>query len=400
MCVFRTWSDSDNITLKFTVLDDESSGLDYSNIELNYILSDHQLTLSDLTDSDLIYKSVDTYYAYFDSRGGEEVESFMLLKDYKIFPHDVISTNVEKYYILPSITRSGYKFLGWTFSESPDDYLSSLSFSSLETGITDYYFYANWEPLFLNGNYTCNDYFTINRDGYESVKSFDAKIVFSSNNKVFSNMKFVVDDSGCYLFYDNIKVAYSNSDTSGNIFWFAKSYSNITFDNVFFDNESFLLFLDYNFVSGTKEFVNFSGYYYFNETVDYTNTLSFYSSFISNGNIYSKIYVDNGAIRYDNTLVYDSVYGWVDENYRLVNFSDTSVSLENYSLILKYGIFDYISFNSTDNNITDLLFSFADIPVRIMSQLLDISIFGTTFFVVFCGILTFLIVIVVIRKFW
>lgn len=340
------------------------------------------------------------YTAYFDSRGGEEVPTLTFTATDKIFPHNAISTNVENPIILPSTTKEGFKFLGWSYSEEPNCYeYSTMDFISLTVDY-DLYFYANWEDLRLNGDYKSNGYFILGKDGEEYLQSFSANVEFKSRNRLFSIMRFTFDDNGRYLYYDDLLVAYSNSESSGNVIWTSESYSNISFDNVYCDNNDFNLFIKYNFSLGSDDFASFSGYYCFDENVNYSKTLLIYSSFVSNGNVYRKIFVDNGTIYYDKTAVYDNVNGWTDEKYRLVNFSDTSILLENYALMLKYGDFGYVSFNSTNNNVTDLLFSFADIPVRIMSQLLDISIFGTTLFIAFCSILTVLICITVIKKFW
>lgn len=63
MIVFRSWSDCDFITMTVDVEEDYGANLGLDNVESNYILADHELTLSELSSTDIKYKGPNIDYS-------------------------------------------------------------------------------------------------------------------------------------------------------------------------------------------------------------------------------------------------------------------------------------------------------------------------------------------------
>lgn len=292
-------------------------------------------------------------------------------------------------------------FVGWEYSRDFTE-TNRNSFISVTQGYQSIYFYPKYINTILNGTYTSNKYFTLGNIDDVPIRAFNSQFNFSSNGQSFSRLKFTFNGDTFYLYYDDLLVAFQSRNSNDFIHWTNLKYSNITFDNSYPNDINAYYFIIRNFHLGSISVSDISGYYYFNENPIGTNSSNntFRFLFISNGELFNSLSIlSNGSVLYDNQIVYNGdTNSWVNEKFRLININKTQIESEQMQILLSNGVFSYVDVNG-DYEFSDVLFSIADIPVRIMSQLLDVSIFGVSLFTALCGIITILLVAFVIKKF-
>ena len=89
----------------------------------------------------------------------------------------------------------------------------------------------------------------------------------------------------------------------------------------------------------------------------------------------------------------------IKSNFRVLLFGSQYVDEETYNILTEIGEFRYIENLDGEYTITDLLFGVADIPFHYLSQYMNISLFNTTIFTIFCTFITIALAIYIIKVF-
>lgn len=130
-----------------------------------------------------------------------------------------------------------------------------------------------------------------------------------------------------------------------------------------------------------------------------------YSTDTESYNVGTSITISSGIITYHlvnlNGSIDKIVYNnnkWVDSNFSIILFENYSVlPLTDYNRMISLGTRALIP-KKSNSSATDLLFSIVDIPFYYISKFLNISLFGTTLFIIVCTIITIGLVIWVVKK--
>lgn len=89
----------------------------------------------------------------------------------------------------------------------------------------------------------------------------------------------------------------------------------------------------------------------------------------------------------------------IKSDFRVLLFGSQYVDEETYNILTEIGEFRYIENLDGEYTITDLLFGVADIPFHYLSQYMNISLFNTTIFTIFCTFITIALAIYIVKVF-
>lgn len=106
-------------------------------------------------------------------------------------------------------------------------------------------------------------------------------------------------------------------------------------------------------------------------------------------NVESSDFIKN--IKDDNNII--------NSAFRVLLFSSQYLDEETYDILTEIGEFRYIQNLDGEYTVTDLLFGVADIPFHYLSQYLNISLFNTTVFTIFCTFVTIALAIYIVKVF-
>lgn len=109
------------------------------------------------------------------------------------------------------------------------------------------------------------------------------------------------------------------------------------------------------------------------------------------------IFVNPGVEVYTKRVtVYSG--GWINENYKSILINrGTYLPLDFINFLQLNGTYNFIPQQNT-SSITDLIITYVDIPTRIMHSMLDISVMGSTLFVIVVGIITIVFVVYLLKR--
>ena len=189
-----------------------------------------------------------------------------------------------------------------------------------------------------------------------------------------------------------------------------------SYDIYFLDDIEMQLF-NYIFTHDDNSYTTtYNGYYTFT-----SNSLTFDRIFVTGNTLFSQsLYFgfDNWFYPNDNKELLFNYYnvenGGMSFTYFDYPFVDNQVNTSSnllisngkmtkscYSYMSSVGIFAYVHDNTYDNaTFKDLLFSIMDSPLYMITQLLSFELFGVNMFVALTGLLTIIVLLILIRKFW
>lgn len=106
---------------------------------------------------------------------------------------------------------------------------------------------------------------------------------------------------------------------------------------------------------------------------------------LKNGQYYYSIFDENNVIIND---------------FRVLLFETQYLDANTYSYLIQVGSFRYVEdLNEGNYTITDLLMGIVDIPFHYLSQYMDISLFNTSIFAIFCTFITIALAVYVVKVF-
>lgn len=88
---------------------------------------------------------------------------------------------------------------------------------------------------------------------------------------------------------------------------------------------------------------------------------------------------------------------WINDNYRYLLFSNCYISDDFYDFLISNGSFTFIP-NQSNSTITELLFTYIDIPTRVLHSVLDFEILGTSFIVIIGGLISCIFIVYLIKR--
>ena len=230
---------------------------------------------------------------------------------------------------------------------------------------------------------------------------------FESNGVDYYGMSYSQEYNGS-VFYYALKYYTNSSFTSSNyawtsllvqstgVGWVNNAYRFIELIDATSTNQSNLTYI-LGFTRGNFRLL--TGWYTFNSYIP-PNTLftdSIYINFTSNGVYYTHLEVLNDSITYDITTVYTNSK-WINNNYRLLYFERGYISEVDYNILASFGSFTYNDINP-DYTMSDLIFSFVDIPLITLSSLLSFEVFGVDLFIALGSLLLVLVVFKIVKLF-
>lgn len=136
------------------------------------------------------------------------------------------------------------------------------------------------------------------------------------------------------------------------------------------------------------------------------NNISFNNSICAYCNI--KPYVTTGSVDVFTFDIVDNTYKIKSYNYPFASdsvtqplfyFSGSWCTTRDFSVLGSVGIFGYVP-SVTQSDFKDLLYTIADTPLYFLTSLFNFEMFGVNMFVALTSLLTLVVVIVLIRKFF
>lgn len=262
-----------------------------------------------------------------------------------------------------------------------------------------------------NANYY-NCSFYKNSSTYQDLYLHSIKFVMSSGS--FSPVMTIT-----YELYD----LYAN-DFSFNVAWdvgddnFVDISNNAIIFNVFSSiYVSGLLYDTFNAIYTHDDNIHtttYNGYYNFT----YNGTLTDSSIYVTGSCLFNNsLYLGfsnfqvPGGIRFYYYDVENSYYSGIALDYpftaEYINYG-TNILINNgkmpvstYTYLSSVGVFSYVRDANYDNTgFQDLLFSIMDSPIYMITRLLSFELFGVNLFVALTGLLTIVVILVLIRKFF
>lgn len=303
--------------------------------------------------------------------------------------------------------------------------------------------------VFVHGNYNfCESFESLNDvlDPNVNFQPFEVRFADVSNQKNLLSCptNFDYDNHQWYIEYISFNFVRSNNEwvINGRVYLYNNVLSTYNFyysftkdsdlssvtrrDFIFTYCDSLYLYdsqktaFNYIFTHDDNSYVTtYNGYYNFN-----ANLSSFNSRFYVGGTVtfdfaigydltnFSHESYQNGdtfeILKFDNI---DNVYYTTSYTVPLtLNVDVTNSNLylngckisNSHKLYLEtIGIFAYVRDTTYDDaDFHDLLFSVMDSPVYFLSRLMSFELFGINLFVAFTGLLTFCVILILIRKFW
>ena len=292
-----------------------------------------------------------------------------------------------------------------------DDDISCDNISlSVYAGFTDDKWSLNWQTLgtsFILGyeTYYSDMSDVILKSGALEKYTLNNTYWFYSNNLYLDYYK----NSGTYLYSPRLT--------------YSANYMNYSINNLSTSDgkRTMICFTDSVYLTDFwRDFINtffskvpnrywtsYTGWYTFNETIDFVKC-GFVGSFMANNNLYNSITfngtnVESALITLTNYLngdYYDTMLctnGTWELDSRRIYLSGVVMPIDVYQVMLANGSFAYIP--SVENTtFKELIFAIVDAPVKMLTDLFDVQLLGTKFYVVFMGIVSVVLVAFILRK--
>ena len=130
------------------------------------------------------------------------------------------------------------------------------------------------------------------------------------------------------------------------------------------------------------------------------NNYRFNLNFTTNSGFYDyfDIIIDSSSkvqIYFATTLVFDGTK-WIEPQNQYILITGTYLTPPDYAFIQRFGTFGYVQ-PPKDESFSDIVYSIADTPFKVLSNLLSVELFGVTFFTAVCGLLLVLVCVYVIK---
>lgn len=156
-----------------------------------------------------------------------------------------------------------------------------------------------------------------------------------------------------------------------------------------------------------RYWTSYTGWYTFNEFISFAKC-GFVGSFMANNNLYNSIGflgtdVESGLITlanarngdYYETLLCDN--GTWNLDSRRIYLSGVVMPIDVYQVMLANGQFAYIP--SVENStFKELIFAVVDAPIKMLTDLFNVELLGTKFYVAFMGIVSVVLIAFILRK--
>lgn len=310
-----------------------------------------------------------------------------------------------------------FTFLFSNINLSANQLNSSYNFNSTILIDDNNYFISLAEGL---TNDRLNDYFlTLDTNSYD--------VIVYINNTVYTQL-FVINSEGL----GGIEIGFYNTETNDYFYllrWFPGGNGEENIElintnrfNLFYDNNDYGLMTDETFNTFFYVSTKINGYYTFNQSLvavnlpsndfqtDSYNYKSINGTFVyqteNNYYLFSGVtysYIDNYIIfdmystsGYDDLIIDTS---FTDKNLRYVYFDNQYIDYYLYNWLETNGTFDYVYYNPKNASFWEVINSYVNIPITIISSMLSVSIFetGVTLLLVFATLITIVIAFKVVK---
>lgn len=156
-----------------------------------------------------------------------------------------------------------------------------------------------------------------------------------------------------------------------------------------------------------RYWVSHTGWYTFNENINFAKS-GFVGSFMANNNLYNSIVFNGANVEsalitltnylngdYYDTMLCDNGTWYLDS--RRIYLSGVVMPIDVYQVMLSNGSFAYIP--SVENTtFKELIFAIVDAPVKMLTDLFNVELLGTKFYVAFMGIVSIVLIAFILRK--
>ena len=188
---------------------------------------------------------------------------------------------------------------------------------------------------------------------------------------------------------------YSNNQLMG---WLSNNYRFIELIDATTTNLN-TLGVSFGFTRSNFRLVN--GWFTFNYNIvdinQYINNL--YLPFTSNGVYYTNLNINGDYILYDTTIVYKfDNFNWSNVSFRLLYLESTYITESDYNLLSSYGVWSYVDINP-NYTLSDLIFTFVDIPIYTLTRLLNFEFIGVSLIVALGSLLLLFLIFKLFKKF-
>lgn len=258
------------------------------------------------------------------------------------------------------------------------DYVCDCTVDELIINVTNYYveFSLNWTTLYGTG----------------SGGPYNIIYTLPRNNA------FTIDDFGNYYEGETFPTEYDFPQWKNNTFYI-RNFMLYFKQNVVLDNQAYRVFSHLFNNYGNKYTYSYNGWYHYrNDNFYQTNRVYYMSNtlFITENTISKSVQHEEELGQYGREFTfydngnYPQRLGNIQVSAMLPNFVRETMEIE--------GVFAFVQAPIEQYTFAEFFFSIMDAPLYYLSSLFNIEVFGLSLFWAFTSMITFAIIIIVIKK--